>query len=633
MTSTTTTTKRKLFIFGLGFSASRAALAFHREGHEIAGTSRTLESAQELTCQHPHQFSLSPEKRNVFIFDGSHWDLSANGDQSVQDALTGTTHIIVSVPTGRVDGQEDPVLFALGEELIATVKPTLQWLAYLSTIGVYGETNGAVVDETAPVQSTVKRSQMRITAEKLWLQSALPCHIFRIAGIYGPGRGTITKVRSGSATRIDLPGRLFNRIHVDDIVNILEASAAKPNPGAIYNVADDEPAPAEEVTAYACELLSLPVMPLQSWEEVEKTMSAMAKSFYAESKVVSNTRVKEELGVVLRYPTYREGLLAQILEEETAGTVEVGDTSTVSANADSIVVLANIGSLKPEPYLDLRQISFQLSRSLRQPVVPCSFRFSNRIDAALLHGMPAKTLEMVLTEFLKRQLARLLPPSTLHATILPLFFGNSATLTEFLPTVLRKSWASVSHVHTKPSFSVAVGRCLVDLEAPSDNRVARIMEEKVRAILPSATGESKQPVSVLVLEHGTPNKEVHDATEFVAKQLRELLPRDHVDMVAHACMERREGSEYDFNDPLLEKAIDHYGITSGVVIIALLFFSQGRHAGEKGDIEEIVDGVKENHPHLDIRISEPLGTHPLLAEILQDRFRQATQAAPQHILQ
>eukprot|EP00644_Phytophthora_capsici_P008337 jgi/Phyca11/114561/e_gw1.26.79.1 len=224
-------------------------------------------------------------------------------------------HILISVPTGRSEGQEDPVLAALGDRLITATKDSVQWVGYLSTIGVYGETNGVAVDESAPVGSSVKRSQMRIKAERLWLDSGLPAHVFRIAGIYGPGRGTITKVRSGTASRIHIPGRKFNRIHVDDIVNILLASAAKPNPGGIYNLCDDEPAPADEVTAYACELLGVPVPPSQSWEEAEKKMSAMAKTFYAESKICVNRRVKEELGVKLIYPTYREGLLAQVLEE------------------------------------------------------------------------------------------------------------------------------------------------------------------------------------------------------------------------------------------------------------------------------------------------------------------------------
>ncbi|TMW56965.1 hypothetical protein Poli38472_002890 [Pythium oligandrum] len=625
---------KKLFVFGLGYSASRTARAFKQQGYAVFGTSRTVESAQELARQHPELFQATGATRNVFVFDGAHWDLTANGDVSVEQALAGTTHVIVSVPTGRVEGQEDPVLFALGEQLIQIVQPTLQWLAYLSTIGVYGETNGVAVDESAPVQSTVKRSQMRIAAEQQWLATGLPCHVFRIAGIYGPGRGTITKVRSGSATRIDLPGRLFNRIHVDDIVNILEASAAKPNPGAVYNVADDEPAPAEEVTAYACELLGVPAVPLQTWEEAEKTMSAMAKSFYAESKVVRNTRIKEELGVVLRYPTYREGLLAQLLEEEAQFDVSADAVADAAQGAEPLVVLANIGSLKPEPYLDLRQISFRLSRALRRPVVPCSFRFSNRIDPSLLHGMAAQTLEMVVTDYLQKKLA-VRQDASLQVVILPLFFGNSTTLTEFLPSVLEKAWTKVvsplSSVDAK--LAAHVGRCLVDLEAPRDDRVAKILSEKVGLVLASEDRvKGDEHVTVLVLEHGTPNREVHDATAQVTRQLRALLPEDTIQRVGNACMERREGSQYDFNDPLLANAIDHYGITSGLVIIALLFFSQGRHAGEKGDIEEIVDDVKARYPHLDIRVTEPLGTHAFLSEILQDRYRQALQSPPTHVL-
>ncbi|KAJ0410548.1 hypothetical protein ATCC90586_006572 [Pythium insidiosum] len=621
---------KKLFVFGLGFTATRAALAFHRKGFEVAGTSRSAASALEVSARHPEIFSSTGATRNVFVFDGASWDLSLNSDISVTDALAGTTHLLVSVPTGRVDGQEDPVLFALKEELLTATRPTLQWLAYLSTIGVYGETNGVAVDESAPVASTVKRSQMRIEAERQWLATGLPCHVFRIAGIYGPGRGTLTKVRSGSATRIHLPGRLFNRIHVDDIVGILEASAARPNPGAIYNVADDEPAPAEEVTAYACELLGVPVVPLQTWEEAEQTMSAMAKSFYAESKVVKNTRVKEELGVVLRYPTYREGLLAQLIEEEQDANRE-SDTKDHQHGGfkPALVTLVNIGSLKPEPYLDLRQVAFRLSRALRLPVVPCSFRFSNRVDASLLHNLPAKTLETVLTESLTAPRSEADADDTHRVVILPLFFGNSSTLTEFLPKVLRKSWDAADSRARR--LEARVGRCLVDLENPRDDRIARILLEKVKLVVAQAS--APQDITVLVLEHGTPNREVHDATALVTSQLREILrSTPGVQRIEHACMERRDGEEYDFNDPLLEKAIDHYGIKSGTVIVSLLFFSQGRHAGERGDIDVIVDDLKTRYPHLEFQITEPLGAHAGLSEILQDRYREACKAAPMHIL-
>ncbi|GAB9468470.1 Nad-dependent epimerase/dehydratase [Globisporangium polare] len=618
---------KKLFVFGLGFSAARAALAFRKKGFEVAGTSRTHESALQLAAQHPGVFHAtdddSEHKRNVFVFDGAQWD--PLNDVSVEQALAGVTHMIISVPTGRSEGQEDPVLYALRDQLLASVSSSLQWLGYLSTIGVYGETHGIAVDESAPVQSSVKRSQMRIVAENQWLETGLPVHIFRIAGIYGPGRGTITKVRSGSATRIHIPGRMFNRIHVDDIVNILLASAAKPNSGAIYNVCDDEPAPADAVTAYACELLNVSMVPSQTWEEAEATMSAMAKTFYAESKITKNDRIKHELGVKLIYPSYREGLLAQLLEEEASSAEEAqrlleSEYSTVDTPGakKKLVVLANIGSLRPEPYLDVRQLSFRLSRSLRLPVVPCSFRFSNRIDASKLHGIAAKTFEMVLNEHLQQY-----SEQSTEVVLLPLFFGNSSTLTDFLPDVLNKCWRNFTNDGAarvnRPPLSLRLGGCLVDMANPADDRVAQILMEKVKAL--TADVPRSEDISVLVLDHGTPNKEVHEARELVGDQLRKLL-EGQVKLVGTGCMERREGSEYDFNDPLLEVALEHYKITSGVLVVAILFLSQGRHAGANGDIEEILEGVKEKHPNVEIRITEPLGTHELLSEVLQDRYYQ-----------
>ncbi|KAG7398441.1 hypothetical protein PHYBOEH_011143 [Phytophthora boehmeriae] len=605
-------TANKLFVFGLGYSATRAARAFHSLGYSVSGTVRSAEAATQLSQLDSELFRPKPSEtssQNVFLFDGSEW----NSDNSipVEEALNGVTHVLISVPTGRSEDLVDPVFAAFGDTLIRATKDSIVWVGYLSTIGVYGETNGVAVDESAPVGSTVKRSQMRIKAEQLWLDSGLPAHVFRIAGIYGPGRGTITKVRSGTASRIHIPGRVFNRIHVDDIVNILLASAARPNPGGIYNVCDDEPAPADEVTAYACELLGVPVMPSQSWEEAERNMSAMAKTFYAESKITSNRRIKEELGVKLIYPTYREGLLAQVLEEEkqlrsdVAGSSNDGRTPAPIA-AGELVVLVNIGSLRAEPYLDLRQISFRLSRALGRPVVPCSFRFSNRVDPNELNGLPAKTFEMVLTEHLASR-----GQQASEVLVLPLFFGKSSTLTDFLPKTIEKVWNAAT---------------------PAPSAPLTILLERIQALVDLSTVEEE--VNVLVVDHGTPSREVHEAREFVAQELRGLLKdKQAVKLVGTACMERREGAEYDFNDPLLASALEHYTVTKGIVVVAKMFLSNGRHAGEKGDIEEIVDEVSEKHPDVDIRVTEALGTHELLSEIMHDRYRTASSKdAPDYTL-
>jgi nucleoside-diphosphate-sugar epimerase len=198
----------------------------------------------------------------------------------------------------------------------------LTWVGYLSTTGVYGDRGGAWVDEADAVAPTMARTRRRVAAEGHWLASGLPVHIFRLAGIYGPGAGrnALDAVRGGRARRIVKTGQVFGRVHVDDIVQVLRASIARPNPGAIYNVADDEPAPPQDVIAFACQLLGVAPPPEMPFEAAE--LSPMARSFYADNRRVCNARIKRELGIKLRYPTYRDGLRV-ILEQEgySAGVV------------------------------------------------------------------------------------------------------------------------------------------------------------------------------------------------------------------------------------------------------------------------------------------------------------------------
>jgi nucleoside-diphosphate-sugar epimerase len=186
------------------------------------------------------------------------------------------------------------------------------WAGYLSTTGVYGDRRGGTVDESSERIPASQRGRRRVAAEDgwldLWRNHGIPVHIFRLAGIYGPGRNALETVRQGRARRIRKAGQVFGRIHVDDIVATLAASMARPDPGAPYNVADDEPAPPDEVIAHACELLGVEPPPLQDFETVKDSLSPMALSFYGENKRVSNRRIKEELGVALKWPTYREGL-------------------------------------------------------------------------------------------------------------------------------------------------------------------------------------------------------------------------------------------------------------------------------------------------------------------------------------
>jgi nucleoside-diphosphate-sugar epimerase len=225
--------------------------------------------------------------------------------------LSGVTHILSSIGP---NAQGDPVLAQLRAE-ITSAAPDLEWVGYLSTTAVYGDRNGAWVDETAEVAPTSERGSWRTMAEAHWQQiTDLPLHIFRLAGIYGPGRGPFAKLMAGKARRIVKPGQVFSRIHVDDIAQALLASMDQPQPGGIYNLCDDEPAPPQDVLGYAAELLGMPVPAEVPFDEAG--MTPMARSFYGENKRVRNNRIKDELGVELLYPSYREGLQAVLKAED-----------------------------------------------------------------------------------------------------------------------------------------------------------------------------------------------------------------------------------------------------------------------------------------------------------------------------
>ena len=279
-------------MFGLGFSARVLVDRFLPAGWTVRATAR---SADKITA-------LQAEGIEAFAFDGT----APIAD--VAAAFDGITHLLMSVPPGA-DG--DPVLNHHGGD-IASRAADIAWAGYLSTTGVYGDRAGGWVDETSELVPATERGRRRVEAEagwcRLWRESGLPIHLFRLAGIYGPGRNALETVRSGKARRVVKPGQVFSRTHVADIATILEASIARPNPGAAYNVCDDDPAPPQEVVTHACELLGVDPPPEIPFEAAE--MSEMGRSFYAESKRVSNRRIKEELGVALAYPDYRAGLAA-----------------------------------------------------------------------------------------------------------------------------------------------------------------------------------------------------------------------------------------------------------------------------------------------------------------------------------
>lgn len=279
----------RLFCFGLGYSAMTLARRLMAKGWTVAGTTRSVEK----------QTSLRAEGLDVHLFDRNR-PLVDPGE-----ALKDATHILTSIVP---DEAGDPVLACHLKDLLSV--ETISWAGYLGTTGVYGDRNGEWVDETTPTLPSLPRTKRRVAAEGHWLASGLPVHLFRLAGIYGPGggRNALATVLSGRARRVVKPGQMFGRIHVDDIAQVLEASIQRPNPGATYNVADNEPAPPQDVIAFAADLLGVDAPPEVPFEDAD--LSEAARSFYADNRRVANDRIREELGVDLLFPNYREGLRA-----------------------------------------------------------------------------------------------------------------------------------------------------------------------------------------------------------------------------------------------------------------------------------------------------------------------------------
>lgn len=281
---------KTLLSFGHGFSARALADVLLSHGWRIIGTTR------------------SADKMDAIAATGVEPLLWPGGD--VREVLQTAPHLLISAGPGP---EGDPVLNALRED-VAAVAPRLRWVGYLSTTGVYGDHQGAWVDETTPLTPGTKRGKARVAAEARWQAiDGLPLHIFRLAGIYGPGRGPFAKVRKGTARRIIKEGQIFSRIHVEDIAQALALSIATPAPGAIYNLCDDDPAPPQDVIGFAADLLGLPLPEAVDFETAE--MTPMARSFYAESKKVRNDRAKAELGWMPKYPDYRTGLAAMMRDE------------------------------------------------------------------------------------------------------------------------------------------------------------------------------------------------------------------------------------------------------------------------------------------------------------------------------
>jgi nucleoside-diphosphate-sugar epimerase len=281
----------RLFCFGLGYSARALSRRLPVEGWTISGTATTAEKAAELQT----------EDYEAFVFNGhAH-------DPAIATSLRNATHVLLSIPPGA-DG--DPALGVYVDDIAAS--PSISWIGYFSSVSVYGDSKGEWVNEATTPRPMTERGMRRLTAENAWIElgrtSGKAIVILRLPGIYGPGRSAIDQLRAGKARRIFKPGQVTNRVHVDDIATAVESALRISSGIHVFNVTDDLPAPPQDVIAYGAELLGVPCPP--ATDPSDASLSPMARSFYAESKKVSNARMKTELGVKLAYPTYVEGLKA-----------------------------------------------------------------------------------------------------------------------------------------------------------------------------------------------------------------------------------------------------------------------------------------------------------------------------------
>lgn len=281
----------RLFCFGLGYTAEAFARRVSALGWQVAGTTRTPEGVERLKIL----------GYDAFLFDGKEPSPEASS------AVANATHILVSAGP---DETGDPTLRCHGDDIATAVN--LSWIGYLSTIGVYGDSSGEWIDETTVPRPGSDRTRRRIAAENDWLAFGRAhgkrVQVFRLGGIYGPGRSVIEDIRDGTARRIIKPGQVFNRIHVDDIAAVLEAAATGRGTHTLYNVTDGEPSPPQVVVEHAAHLLGVAPPPEVPFDEAP--LSPMGRSFYNENRRVRSQRIRDDLGVTLRYPSYREGLTA-----------------------------------------------------------------------------------------------------------------------------------------------------------------------------------------------------------------------------------------------------------------------------------------------------------------------------------
>lgn len=287
------TKQKKLFCYGYGYIAQHLVkeLQSRDEGWEFIVT----------TTERDKLLNIREKGIKAYMFS----DKMPFNDPLF--AMDGVTHILISTPPN----QGGDIVFQTHARDILKI-PTIEWIGYLSSTAVYGNRDGDWVDEMSDINPSSERGSKRARAETQWLKmrriAGIPINIFRLAGIYGPERSALETVLAGNTKRVDKPGHVFNRIHVEDIIQVLIASMTQHSSGDVFNLADDNPAPSHELVKYACELLGQDVPPLVPFDEDD--LSPMARSFYKDNKRISNDKIKKELGITLKYPDYKSGLTA-----------------------------------------------------------------------------------------------------------------------------------------------------------------------------------------------------------------------------------------------------------------------------------------------------------------------------------
>lgn len=293
----------RMFFFGYGYTAASLAKTLREEGWEMAGTTRNKDNVNAMWAQgvEPHVWSGEAP-------------LEAPGR-----IMKNVTHVLHSLPPGP---RGDMVL-KHHHKLIKSMAPRIKWYGYISTISVYGDTHGEAAAETYEPNPTLRRAKIRLRVEKrhqqLHKKFNLPLHIFRAGAIYGPGRSAIERINKGQRQIIHKENNMSSRIHVDDLAQIVHASITNPNPGSIYNCVDDVPTNMTEPIRYVYDLLGKEKPPVVDYEDVREDLPEKLNSFYTEQRLISNAKIKSELGITLKYPSYKEGYdaMKEMLREES----------------------------------------------------------------------------------------------------------------------------------------------------------------------------------------------------------------------------------------------------------------------------------------------------------------------------